>query len=225
MNEEVIRIDLNGVNCYLIKGTDGYILFDTGGSLVMDKTFTNRRTLLLNELKKAGCTQQSLSLIILTHGDCDHAGNAAYLKSHFNAQIAMHGGDKSLVEKPILEKWMKSFQYRSWVYRTVFRLFNKPVTEAVRKALDDFMPFSPDILLEDGYDLSPYGLNGKVIHLPGHTDGAIGILTDAGNLIAGDTPAPNAVDFNKMDESIRKLKAFPVKMIYPGHGKPYASLK
>ncbi len=39
----IARIDLGGVNCYLLKAKDGFILADTGGHMVMDKTFTNRR--------------------------------------------------------------------------------------------------------------------------------------------------------------------------------------
>jgi len=46
--------------------------------------------------------------------------------------------------------------------------------------------FTPDILLEDGYDLSHYGLNAKVISLPGHSRGSIGILTKEGDLFCGD---------------------------------------
>ena len=83
---QIIRIDLNGVNSYLAKYENGFILFDTGGHIVMDQQFTNRRELLLQGLEKAGCTADSLKLIVLTHGDNDHSCNAAYLREHFNTQ-------------------------------------------------------------------------------------------------------------------------------------------
>lgn len=65
--------------------------------------------------------------------------------------------------------------------------------------------------------------------MPGHTHGSIGILTEDGNLIAGDTlanmkkpsPALNAVDFSKLTESINRLKSMNIKNVYPGHGKPF----
>jgi len=60
---------LGGVNCYLIETDTGYILIDTGGS--------NRRTDLEKELESAGCQTGNLKLIVLTHGDFDHTGNAA----------------------------------------------------------------------------------------------------------------------------------------------------
>jgi len=63
---------LGGVNCYLIETDTGYILIDTGGS--------NKRTDLEKELESAGCQPGNLKLIVLTHGDFDHTGNAAYLR-------------------------------------------------------------------------------------------------------------------------------------------------
>ena len=41
MKQEIIRNDLNGVNCYLGKEGNSYILFDTGGHLTLDETFTD----------------------------------------------------------------------------------------------------------------------------------------------------------------------------------------
>lgn len=46
--------------------------------------------------------------------------------------------------------------------------------------------FSPDLLVEDGYDLSTYGLDARVLSLPGHSSGSIGILTANGDLFCGD---------------------------------------
>ena len=60
------------VNCYLIKTDIGYILIDTGCS--------NKRTELEKELERAGCKPGNLELIVLTHGDFDHTGNANYLR-------------------------------------------------------------------------------------------------------------------------------------------------
>jgi glyoxylase-like metal-dependent hydrolase (beta-lactamase superfamily II) len=89
--------------------------------------------------------------------------------------------------------------------------------------------FSPDIFLQDGQSLQEYGLNARVIHLPGHTKGSIGILTDQGDLFAGDTlvnrkkPETAAIIENQTDleKSIEKLRKLNIRMVYPGHGKPF----
>src|SRR4030066_485477 len=82
---------LGSVNCYLIATDIGYILIDTGGS--------NGRADLEKELESAGCRPGHLRLIVLTHGDFDHTGNAAYLREEFGARIAMHYDDSGMVER------------------------------------------------------------------------------------------------------------------------------
>ncbi|MFT4143969.1 MAG: MBL fold metallo-hydrolase [Mobilitalea sp.] len=226
---KLIRIDLNGVNCYLSKDKNGFILFDTGGHLVMDKQFTNRRELLLKELEAAGCTDNNLNLIVLTHGDSDHSCNAAYLRKYFKTKIAMNACDRKLVEEPTLQQWMESYQYDSVELQQRFLQYKEIITKVTQKILDEFERFSPDILLEDGFDLSDYGFDAKVIHLPGHTPGSIAIVTRDGKLISGDTfenteipgPAPNADDFQQLTLSINSLKHLSINTVYPGHGNPF----
>ena len=226
---EIIRIDLNGVNSYLAKCENGFILFDTGGHTTMDQPFTNRRELLLNGLEAAGCTEDNLNLIVLTHGDNDHACNAAYLRERFHAKIAMHNSDLDLVEHPTLQKWMESYQYDSPQLQQMFLQYKEVITQVTQKILDEFGPFSPDVLLEDGDDLSSYGFDATVIHTPGHTNGSIAVLAKNGELIAGDTfvnmekpgSAPNANDFKQLNDSINRLKTYKIETVYPGHGSPF----
>jgi flavorubredoxin len=47
MLQEITIINLGGVNCYLIKACESYILIDTG--------FSNRRATLEKKLKDMGC--------------------------------------------------------------------------------------------------------------------------------------------------------------------------
>jgi len=95
MHQEIKTITVSskagGVNCYLVKTDTGYILIDTL-SLTM-------RDALEKELENAGCKPGNLQLIVLTHGDIDHAGNCAYLREKYGAQIAMHSDDSGMVER------------------------------------------------------------------------------------------------------------------------------
>ena len=73
------------------------------------------------------------------------------------------------------------------------------------------------------------GLNAKVISLPGHTEGSIGIITATGDLFCGDLlvggkePSINSFidDMTEAKSSINKLKSRGIKTVYPGHGKPF----
>lgn len=200
---------LGTVNCYLIRAHTGYILIDTGCS-------TNR-TELQEELEGAGCKPGNLRLIVLTHGDFDHTGNANYLRKKFGAKIVMHHDDSGMVERgDMFWNRRKGNIALGIIARILFR-FGK----AER--------FRPDFDVHEGYDLSEYGLNATVVHIPGHSRGSIGILTADGDLFCGDLlenkgkPAPSSImdDSTAANESVKKLKNLRITTVYPGHGKPF----
>jgi len=156
----------NYVNCYLVKTDDGYILIDTG--------ISNKRGVIEKELGSAGCQPGNLKLIVLTHGDFDHIGNAAYLRKKFGTRIAMNYNDSGMAEQGNMF-WSRKTP--NIVIRTIFDSFF---------SLSKSDRFKPDLYIEDGYDFSGYGFDAKVLQLPGHSKGSIGILTADGNLFCGD---------------------------------------
>jgi hydroxyacylglutathione hydrolase len=197
------------VNCYLIETDTSYILIDTGCS--------NKRTDLEKELESEGCKPDCLKLIILTHGDFDHTGNAAYLRKKFGTKVAMHNGDSGMVE----------YGNMFWNRKKPFILIRMmtPILFGFGKP----ERFKPDLSINEGYDLSDYGFNAKVLHIPGHSKGSIGILTDDGNLFCGDLlenkdkPVLNSLidDLEEANTSVEKLKRLEINTVYPGHGKPF----
>lgn len=197
------------VNCYLVRGGNGYILIDTG--------IANKRGVIEHGLANAGCRPGNLALIILTHGDFDHCGNAAYLRNTFGTKIAMHADDVGMVERGDMF-WNR--KPPGVLSRTLTGLF-------VRLSPAD--RFTPDVYLKDGDDLSGYGLDATVLHLPGHSRGSIGILTRSGDLFDGDLLANMSTpkfgffidDAAAAHASVEKLKRCAIKMVYPGHGKPF----
>jgi len=203
---------LGSVNCYLIETDTGYILIDTGCS--------NKRTDLEKELESAGCKPGNLKLIVLTHGDFDHTGNAAHLREKYDIKIAMHYDDSGMVERGDMFLNRKKGNILFKMIATILFGFGKSER------------FKPDFYIEDGYDLSEYGFDAKVLHIPGHSKGSIGILTVGGDLICGDLltnwDKPDQPDLNSiMDDltaanaSVEKLKKLGIKTVYPGHNKPF----
>lgn len=193
-------------NCYIVEAGAGIVLVDTGKA--------SKRVRLEAELSGAGCRPGNLNLIILTHGDFDHSGNCSYLREMYGAKIAMHSGDSGMVERGDM----------FWNRTTGNILLRKLVNSLFR-----IRRFKPDILVEDGFDLSSYGLDAKVLHLPGHSKGSIGILTAGGELFCGDLfvnvkkPEINSLIDNRADadDSVRRLKELDINTVYPGHGTPF----
>jgi hydroxyacylglutathione hydrolase len=210
-NGEIKTIELTFVNAFLVKINEGFILIDTGLSMHWEK--------LESELISADCLPDKLKLVIITHGDFDHTGNCARLQEKYKCRIAMHKDDSLMVENGVfLKRKVRTLSAR--IFSLIRILFRRKFT---------FDKFKPDIYLTEGQNLDEYGFNARVIHIPGHTKGSIGILTDDGNLFAGDTftnnKKPDTANYieNKveLENSIARLKNMNIKTIYPGHGKPF----
>ena len=145
MSQEIKAINFGGVNCYLVKGSDGYIMIDTG--------FSSKRAYLEKELETAGVMPGYLKLIILTHGDSDHADNCVYLREKYGAKIAMHYDDSGMVEHGDMSWNRKAKPDKvSITFKFVTLVFGR-----LSKS-NKFNTFKPDIYLEEGQSLSEYGL-------------------------------------------------------------------
>jgi len=214
--QEITTISLKfsfvSVNCYLIKVNDGFILIDTGFSL--------HKRGIERELNNAGCEPGNLKLIIVTHADFDHIGNCAYLREKYGARIVMHRDESEVAEHGDMLGSRPGWPRLIRAY-TRFIFLYLPIGKSKR--------FKPDVYLEDNQDLSEYGLDARVVHIPGHTAGSIGVLMGGGDILCGDLllgnkkPKKNSLVDNaaEMDASIERLENLGVKTVYPGHGKPF----
>lgn len=200
---------LGSVNCYLLKTDSGNILIDSGAS--------KQQGALEKALEENGCEPGSLKLIVITHGDFDHTGNAAFLRSKYGAKIAMHADDAGMAERGDMFRNRKSGNFILRAAVTILFGFGKSKR------------FTADVHIEEGSDLSAYGFDGRVLNLPGHSKGSIGILTNSGELFCGDLlenthqPDLNIIidDLAAAVESAERLISFKIKTVYPGHGKPF----
>jgi hydroxyacylglutathione hydrolase len=189
-----LPLRMGTVNCYLLRTVAGFVLIDTGGS--------NARKMLLAELERSGCSPGALNLVVLTHGDFDHIGSAAHLRTATGAAIAMGRDDAAMAERGDM---FANRKRPSAVIRILV-----PIITGFSAA----QRFTPDILLD----------------VPGHSAGSIGVLTAAGDLFCGDllentkAPALNSLmdDPAAAQASIAKLATRKVTTVYPGHGRPFA---
>ncbi len=199
------------VNAYLVRTEHGFFLVDTG--------FKNARRQLEDSLEHLCSHPGDLKLIILTHGDFDHSGNAVYLHGKYNAPIAMHRQDAGMLENGDM----------FWNRKVKSSLFKKIAPLIIRFNGKD--EATPDILLEDGASLAQYGWDATVLNTPGHSSGSICLLTPSGDLLCGDlfTSSRGKPRLNSMmyeveagHTSLARLETMSIKMVYPGHGQPFA---
>jgi glyoxylase-like metal-dependent hydrolase (beta-lactamase superfamily II) len=215
MSQTVARLTLGSslfsVNCYLITTDLGFVLVDTGTR--------RQRSKLVESLRTHGCGPGSLKLILVTHGDLDHIGSAGYVRNEFRAPIAMHEGDVQMSASGNIFSGRKGAN--RLVRAVVPLLFRLPEEDR----------FEPDVLVDEGSDLTEYGLAGaKVLLLRGHSAGSIALLLADGSLLCGDvlenrkSPKLGSImdDVPTAEAGVKRLKTMDVGTVYPGHGKPFA---
>jgi len=215
---EIKHLSLGIVNAYLVKTQQGVFLIDTG--------FAMSRSKLENALKQEGVNPFEIKLVIVTHGDLDHIGNCAYLQKKYGLKIAVHQADAYLCKtgKSILHRKRKSSPLSKIIRYFKFALLYKPLMKKF-----PLEPFEPDLIFSDGQNLQNIGFDAKIIHIPGHSMGSIGIHTADGDFFSGDTinnrKKPTVADIveneTALAASLARIKTLNIRNIYPGHGKPF----
>lgn len=205
---EIHRIKCGNVNCCIVENGSGGILVDTG-----------KREYLSRVLE--ACKRYHVKLIILTHAHFDHAENAAAISEMLGIPTAMNEKDINLIKSNANQRlYAETFLGKIVLTASLKDFSNRPMTE-----------FKPDIYLNDEDSLSDYGIEAKIIALPGHTDGSIGVDVENKALIVGDAlmnmfyPTVSMLyhDKKQMLDSALKIGHIGERTVFFGHGKPLAN--
>ena len=207
---KVIRIKGGTDNCYLVADGKKAILVDTASRQNFDQV-------------AAVCDQYDMKLIVLTHVHFDHAENAAELSRRYGIPVAVHPKDEELFESFDKQPLKSS------------GLVGRVVLGASLKVLRETKVERPEnvIHVREGDDLSGYGIPARVIELPGHTLGSIGVDMDGKHLLVGDAldnwilPGTGHLFFDRdaVKTSAEKIRKLGERTIYYGHGKPTVQKK
>jgi hydroxyacylglutathione hydrolase len=201
-------------NAYLVRG-DRAVLVDTGIPRAGPK--------IQAVLAELGVGPADVSAIVVTHGHIDHFGSAVYLKRVMEAPIIAHQDDIDAYSTGhAVEAFMRPTGLFGWLFAKL---------PFVHESTD---PFVPDIVVDSSMSLREFGVDAQVLYTPGHTPGSISVLTDSGELIAGDLIAgpllgaihqwpanpPFHYDRNLNLASLDDVLALDPTVLYVGHGGP-----
>lgn len=213
------------VNFYVLEGTDGLTVVDTGLPAMWNTLGAGLLSLRLSPV--------DIKAVVLTHAHFDHLGLAHRLHTEHGIPVWVHPGDAYIARHP--------YRYRHEKSRLVFMMTHPsglPIVARMAKAgalrvkgLRDTIPM-PDT------GILPVPGAPEVIYSPGHTAGHCGLfLRDRNILFTGDAlvtldpytgrKGPHivagAATANSVQnlESLTQFAATGASLVLPGHGEPW----
>lgn len=191
------EIKYGTTNTYLIKGTNGSLLFDTG--------WAGTLAAFCSAMGDAGEKVQDISYILISHFHPDHMGIAQEIASMGPSICVadiqrdyLHGADKVFAKD-------KKNQFVPICDEDV-RFFDLDASRSFLKEL---------------------GIDGCVFSTPGHTDDSISLMLDSGELFVGDLNPLYELELHRgtaVETSWNMLLSYHPRKVYYGHA-PAADLR
>ncbi|MGD0951656.1 MAG: MBL fold metallo-hydrolase [Methanotrichaceae archaeon] len=176
--------------------TNYYLIGQNTTRLLIDVGWPGTLSKLLNIFKRKRVSLQDVKYLLVTHYHPDHAGLAQEVKS-IGIQLVVVENQQSFIPK--------------------LRRYMKPSNPFLEITLDD----NHNLRFKDSRAfLLHLGIEGEIIHTPGHTDNSVSLIFDEGIAFTGDLPGPawGEDPMHQVETSWQKIRALNAKTIYPGHG-------
>ena len=176
--------------------TNYYILEAKNSKLLVDCGWPGTLPKFNAELKRKGISLQEIKYLLVTHFHPDHAGLAQVLKNQGIKMILPE------LQRGFIAPFAEFFKGKNFPY--------VPITQNDNLVLK----------LEDSRKfLAGIGLEGEIIHTPGHSDDSVTLLIDEGYAFTGDLhPSFMNIDDPTTRASWDKIYQHQIKRIFPGHG-------
>jgi hydroxyacylglutathione hydrolase len=205
------RIQARETSCYLLQGENGTILVDAGPP--------GQAKAIIQAAAAAGIQACEIRLLFVTHGHLDHYGAAMDLKAWCGAPVAAHRGAPAFSQRR-RNALPPAQTLRGSVIRWMYLLLSPWIR---------FEALQADVLLDDGADLTPYGVRGRTMRLPGHSPDSLGVITPQGDAFVGDLLVNYTVpsqpiylsDRQAWEQSVEALRELQPHTVCVGHGDPF----
>jgi hydroxyacylglutathione hydrolase len=217
------RINLGITKCYLLKCLDGYLLIDTGYPTDFGK--------FVKALAQLDVELSQITYLLLTHHHDDHVGFATRLVKQTGCKIIVHKHAVIPLGRGESEDTMEPVNRCIGLVFSLFRIIHKEFKYPPVNIGSDDVIISGD----DNYLLKKIGVDGEIIHTPGHSKDSIAVILTDGSAFVGDA-AMNFLNFcgikyrpifiedeEKVFQSWEKLTEHGAERIYPAHGNPFSA--
>ena len=128
-------------------------LIDTGDGLILiDSGFPYAMDKVISNIEEFGFNPCDIKYLLISHGHYDHMGSSLLLREKYGTKLLLGEADRLYANGELDLTWAKElgFEYT--------------------------MPFEPDVLLNDGDEITLGNTTVKCYHTPGHTPGTMSYL-------------------------------------------------
>ncbi len=196
-----------------------FVVSRSGKQLMIDAGNPGDEAQIEEHMRVQGIDPGAIDYLILTHGHGDHGGTAAYFQRVHGMKVIGGEGDRAMIQNG----------GRAEVCPT--SLLARAVLWSLRGV--SYPPFELDVPISGDYDLAALGVEGRILHWPGHTDGSLVVTFDdrvfvgdliRGGILSAETPTTHffMCDLDHNREQIRRLtEKTDLGTWYPGHFGPF----
>jgi ribonuclease/clavin/mitogillin len=176
--------------------TNYYLIESKSGKLLVDCGWPGTLPKFSAELKRKGISLKEIKYLLVTHFHPDHAGLTQELKNQ---------GIKFLLldcQMDFIPQLTEFFKTKTYPYIEIQQNDNRILK------LEESRKF-----------LAGIGLDGEILHTPGHSDDSVTLILDEGFAFTGDLhPSFMNIEDSKTRESWDKIYQHKIAQIFPGHG-------
>ncbi len=149
------------------------VLAEGGDAILIDSGLPGSSRIIMRGLRDCGIARDRVSRVVITHAHPDHSGGLAELVDGAAVSVAVHESEADVVEGGVAAP--------SPLRSNLLAALARPAMSRLNGA-----PVPVDQRLRDG-DLIPFPTEVRIVHLPGHTPGSVGLhLPQKGIVIVGD---------------------------------------
>jgi endoribonuclease LACTB2 len=179
------------------QSTNYYAIDFKSGKLLVDCGWPGTLPKFLAELKRKGASLQDVKYLLVTHFHPDHAGMTQELKNLGIKHILVD------VQTGLIPQMTDFFKTKNYPYIQI------TTNDSISLKVEDSRKF-----------LSGLGLQGEIIHSPGHSEDSVTLILDEGFAFTGDLHPvfvlPEADTASR--QSWDKINRHKITRIFPGHG-------
>lgn len=182
------------------RSTNFWVVSAGRSRLLVDLGWPGRAGELLANLERKGIPLNEIRYGLATHYHIDHAGAAQDLKQRGVPLLVLQEQVDAI---PRMTQWIKPGDR----YTTITTHDNVVIRAEESRAL-----------------LKRIGIDGEILHTPGHSDDSVSLVLDIGCAFTGDLTRPDMIaqeDPAVVARSWKLLRDRGVTTVYGGHGPPY----